>query len=261
MTDVDVVWGRYVAERARTDRDRLIVHYAPLVRFVSGRIASGLPSSVDRSELTSSGMFGLIDAISKFEPGRGYKFETYAMARVRGAIFDELRSSDWVPRSVRSKARAIDAAHRRFEAEHHRRPDDTEAARLAGMSADQYRGALAQVAMAGVGALDEQVSVEGESARLGDLLADGGSTPDDALEEDLSRRLLAGEVNLLPQREKLVLSLYYYEGLTLAEIGRVLGVTESRVCQIHTRAVAHLRSRLAAADRDPPRRLDAGLLA
>jgi RNA polymerase sigma factor FliA len=254
--DIDTVWERYMVRREQRDRDRLIVHYAPLVRFVAGRLAAGLPQSVEQAELVSNGMFGLIDAIAKFDPGRGYKFETYAMSRIRGAILDELRSYDWVPRSVRSKARTIETANRRFEAEHHRAPSEAELAEAAGMTEEQLQTAIGQVSMAGLVALDDSVAGDGEMSSLGELLPDDGATPGEVIEDEDGRQLLASQINELPQRERVVLTLYYYEGLTLAEIGQVLGVTESRICQVHTKAVLHLKSRLAAAEREAP--LDLG---
>ena len=174
-------------------------------------------------------MFGLIDAIDKFDPERGFKFETYAISRIKGAILDELRSIDWVPRSVRAKARALEKAYSKLEGELRRAPTDTE---LAGEV----------LAMGGE---------RGEAVTLGDTIADSGDGPVSRFEVEETRQLLASTINRLPEREKLVLTLYYYEGLTLAEIGGVLGVTESRVCQIHTKAVLHLRSRVVAAERSP----------
>lgn len=255
MTDpadaVEALWGEYTRSRSRSARDKLILQYSPLVKYVAGRVAVGLPQNVEQADLVSYGVFGLIDAIEKFDPERGYKFETYAIARIKGAILDELRSLDWVPRSVRAKARAIERAYAKLEAENHRAPSDGEVAAELGISEDQLQSTLTQISMVGVAALDEMLSGadRGESLTLGDTVADTGDGPVGTYEIEEMRQLLAQAINAMPEREKLVLTLYYYEGLTLAEIGRVLGVTESRVCQIHTKAVLQLRSRLAAYDR------------
>jgi RNA polymerase sigma factor FliA len=253
-SEIDRLWGRYKANGERAVRDELIVHYSPLVKYVAGRVAVGLPQNVEQSDLVSYGIFGLIDAIDKFDPGRGYKFETYAIARIKGAILDELRSIDWVPRSIRAKARAIEKAYSKLEGELHRTPSDEEVARELGMSDDQLQLTLGQISFVGLVALDEMLSVggdRGESITLGDTIADSGEGPVAAYEVEEMRHILAEAINRMPEREKIVLTLYYYEGLTLAEIGQVLGVTESRVCQIHTKAVLQLRSRILAQEREP----------
>ncbi len=246
------MWARYRDTASRSDRDQLIVNYSPLVKYVAGRVAVGLPQSVEHADLVSYGMFGLIDAIEKFDPERGFKFETYAISRIKGAILDELRSIDWVPRSVRAKARALERSYAKLEAEHARPPSDAELADALEMTEDQLQILLAQISFVGMAALDEVLAMggeRGEAITLGDTIADGGDGPVGSFEVEETRQLLATTINRLPEREKLVLTLYYYEGLTLAEIGGVLGVTESRVCQIHTKAVLHLRSRMVAAER------------
>jgi RNA polymerase sigma factor FliA len=249
---VEALWTRYRDSASRSDRDQLIVHYSPLVKYVAGRVAVGLPQNVEHADLVSYGMFGLIDAIEKFDPERGFKFETYAISRIKGAILDELRSIDWVPRSVRAKARALERSYAKLEAEHARPPNDAELAEALDMTEDQLQTLLAQISFVGMAALDEVLAMggeRGEAITLGDTIADGGDGPVGSFEVEETRQLLATTINRLPEREKLVLTLYYYEGLTLAEIGGVLGVTESRVCQIHTKAVLHLRSRMVAAER------------
>lgn len=252
LVEVDRLWAAYKATAARADRDRLILHYSALVKYVASRVAVGLPQNVDQSDLVSYGVFGLIDAIEKFDPARGFKFETYAIARIKGAILDELRAIDWVPRSVRAKARTIERAYQKLEAELHRAPSDAELATELQWSDDDLARTLNQISSSGVAALDEVVSGmdRGDSATLGDTIADGSDSPSAMFESEEMKMILANSIAALPEREKIVLSLYYYETMTLAEIGRVLGVTESRVCQIHTKAVIHLRARLAAADRD-----------
>lgn len=249
---VAALWVRYQSGADRSIRDQLIVQYSPLVKYVAGRVGVGLPQNVEEADLVSYGMFGLIDAIEKFDPERGFKFETYAMARIKGAILDELRSMDWVPRSVRSKARGIERAFARLEADLHRSPTDEELAAELGMEVGELQDVVNQIALTGVAALDEMLAGErGESTSLGDTITtDLVPGPTDVLEEEETRQLLGRSINGMPEREKLVLTLYYYENLTLAEIGGALGVTESRVCQIHTKAVLHLKSRMAAAERE-----------
>jgi RNA polymerase sigma factor for flagellar operon FliA len=251
--DIDRLWADYKQDGRRDLRDQLIVHYSPLVKYVAGRVASGLPQSVDQADLVSYGIFGLIDAIEKFDLDRGFKFETYAIARIKGNILDELRSIDWVPRSVRAKARAIEKAYSKLEGQLHRTPSDVELAKELDLTEDQLQTTLGQISFTGLVALDEMLSSgdRGDSMTLGDTLADGGVGPVAAYEVEEMRQILADAINRLPEREKLVLTLYYYEGLTLAEIGSVLGVTESRVCQIHTKSVIQLRSRMAASEREP----------
>ncbi len=251
--DIEQLWADYKANRDQDTRDKLIVQYSPLVKYVAGRVGVGLPRNVEQADLTSFGVFGLIDAIEKFDPERGYKFETYAIARIKGAILDELRSIDWVPRSVRSKARNLERAMAKLESENHRAPTDKEVAEEMGVTEAQLQTTLSQISFVGVAALDEMLSggERGESVTLGDTVADSGEGPMGVYEVEEMRQILAESINRMPEREKIVLTLYYYEGLTLAEIGRVLGVTESRVCQIHTKAVLQLRSRISATEREP----------
>ena len=236
-------WQRWIDRRDPLARDRLIVHYSPLVKFVAGRVGAGLPNSVDPGDLVSAGVFGLIDAVERFDPERGVKFETFAVPRIRGAVFDGLRSLDWVPRSVRSRAREVENAFQELEGRHGRAPTDEELSTHLKISATEFQKWLAAIASTTVGPLDRAL-VAGAEPRA--LTGDVPDSPSATVEEREVRRLVRGELKRLPEREKLVLSLYYDEGLTLAEIGSVLGVTESRVSQIHTKAVLHLRARLSA---------------
>ena len=241
------LWDTYVAERDADLRDRLILHYAPLVKYVAGRVGSGLPSHVEQADLISYGTFGLIDAITRYEPSREVKFESYAMARIRGAIIDELRNTDWIPRSVRMKARQFQRAVAELETRLQRTPSDEEVAEEMEMDVEDVRKFLGQLSLVNVVALDELlVDDDGGSPRLVDTLQDSTALdPQAVAEHGEARQLLARAVEQLPDREKVVVSLYYFEGLTLADIGRVLGVTESRICQLHTKAVLHLRTKLA----------------
>jgi RNA polymerase sigma factor FliA len=221
------------------------------VKYVASRVATGLPSSVEQSDLVSYGMFGLIDALKKFEPGRGNKFETYAIPRIKGAIIDELRAMDWVPRSVRFKQREIEKALADLEAMLKRQPTERELADRLGVSLAELHEVITQISFVSVLALDETISVgqdRGEQVSLIDTLADRGLDPTQGVESQETRGLLAAAINSLSEREKIVVTLYYFEGLTLNEIGGILGVTESRVCQIHTKAVGLLRNQLTEVD-------------
>jgi len=249
------LWAEYKATGERSVRDQLIVLYSPLVKYVAARVAVGLPQHVDSADLVSYGIIGLIDAIDRFDPVRAVKFETYAIPRIKGAIIDELRAIDWVPRSVRAKARMVEQAFSTLEGTLLRSPTEAEVAAEMGMSEDELQDVLRQISFVGVAALDEVFMVGGERSErttLGDTLPDAGEGPVDRFEDKESKEILARAISQLGDRERTVLSLYYYEGLTLAEIGEILGVTESRVCQIHTKAVLQLRSRLSDRRTDGP---------
>ena len=246
------LWVDYKQSGDRHLRDQLIVLYSPLVKYVAARVAVGLPQHVDGSDLVSYGIIGLIDAIDRYDPVRKVKFETYAIPRIKGAIIDELRAIDWVPRSVRSKARSVEQAYASLEASLLRTPTDSEVAAELGISEKDLQEILRQISFVGVAALDEVLSVggdRGDRATLGDTVPDATDGPSAMFEDKESKEILTQTIKQLGDRERTVLSLYYYEGLTLAEIGEILGVTESRVCQIHTKAVLQLRARLT--DRTP----------
>jgi len=238
-------WDRWQRRRAPASRDHLIVHYSPLVKFVAGRVGAGLPSSVDGGDLVSYGVFGLIDALERFDPTHGVRFETFAAPRIRGAVYDGLRQLDWVPRSVRSKARRIESAIAGFEHDEGRAPADAELAERLGIDVDELAAWLSTVAATTVGPLDRAVAAGAEPVSVD---RDGERTPSAGVEEDELRAAVRAGIGDLSDRERFVLALYYDEGLTLAEIGDVLGVTESRVSQIHTRAVLALRARLRLRD-------------
>ncbi|MDP9397757.1 MAG: RNA polymerase sigma factor WhiG [Actinomycetota bacterium] len=242
------LWADFKAGGSSELRERLILHYSPLVKYVAGRVGVGLPPNIEQADLVSYGIFGLIDAIEKFDLERAIKFETYAISRIRGAIIDELRAIDWIPRSVRHKAREVEKAYAALEAQLHRSPSETEVAAELGVSMADLRAIFSQVSFVNVVALDELLSVGGEKGdklSLVDTLEDTkAEDPVLAFESQETKYLLARSINTLPEREKIVVTLYYYEGLTLAEIGQVLGVTESRICQMHTKAVLQLRAKL-----------------
>jgi len=242
------LWRAYGERRDPGLRDRLVLHYAPLVKYVAGRVGTGLPAHVDIGDLVQSGIFGLVNAIDRFEPERGLKFETYAMQRIRGAILDDLRSQDWVPRSVRSRAREVERALERLEARLQRTATDPEVAAELGLTVADLRDLYAQLQLTSVVALDELVAVGRGGPSLAETLPDDSILDPGAVMDGVeSRRLLAQAVSQLVERDRVVVTLYYFENLTLAEIGKVLGVTESRVCQLHTRAVLRLRTKLMEA--------------
>jgi len=248
--DTLALWHEYRRTKDRTLRDRLILTYAPLVKFVAGRLGASLPAHVDEQDLVSYGLLGLIGAIERFDPDREIKFETYAIARIKGAIIDELRSLDWVPRSVRSRAREIEAAQAKLQHELQRAPTEAELAARLEISEDELQTSLLEIANSSVYALDELWTVSdssGDQVSLLDTISDPrAEDPQESLDSSEIKDRLTEAIASLPEREQLVVALYYYENLTLREIGEVLGVTESRVSQLHTKAVMRLKTGLQA---------------
>jgi RNA polymerase sigma factor for flagellar operon FliA len=242
------LWRRYKSTDDERSRERLVVAYSPLVKYVAGRMSSGLPGHVEESDLISYGLGGLISAIERFDLSREIKFETYAITRIRGAIIDELRNLDWVPRSVRARAREIERINMKLEARLQRAPTDEEMATELGVTVDEFQETLLQISNSTIVALDELWNVQdatGDQVSLLDTLPDREAPdPQQLVDQSELRDRIADAIALLPEREKLVVALYYYENLTLREIGEVLGVTESRVSQLHTKAVLRLRSKL-----------------
>jgi RNA polymerase sigma factor for flagellar operon FliA len=243
------LWRRYKGDGDEKARERLVVAYSPLVKFIAGRMASGLPAHVDEADLISYGLLGLIGAIERFDLEREIKFETFAVARIKGAIIDELRSLDWVPRSVRARARDVEKAHAALEGQLGRTPTDEEMSAKLEMSVAEFQDALLEIANSSVLALDDLwtfADPEGSGGQISvlDTIQDPNAI-DPEIEAHTSelKDRLADAIESLPERERLVIALYYYENLTLREIGEVLGVTESRVSQLHTKAVLALRSR------------------
>jgi RNA polymerase sigma factor for flagellar operon FliA len=243
------LWRRYRSSGDERARERLVVAYSPLVKYVAGRIGSGLPAHVDEADLISYGLIGLIGAVERFEPDREIKFETYAIPRIRGAIIDELRALDWVPRSVRARARQIERANIKLEHRLQRAPTDEEMAAELDIGLEEFQESLVQISNSTIAALDELWTVSdtsGDQVSLLDTLQDPGA-PDPAQVADAAdlKDRVADAIATLPEREKLVIALYYYENLTLREIGEVLGITESRISQLHTKAVLRLRSHMS----------------
>ncbi len=242
------LWRRYKSANDERARERLVVAYSPLVKYVAGRMGSALPAHVEEADLISYGLGGLISAIERFDPGRDIRFETYAIARIRGAIIDELRTLDWVPRSVRARAREFERVNTKLEARLHRAPTDEEMAEELEISVEELQQTLLQISNSTIVALDELWTVSdstGDQVSLLDTIPDNDAEDPQALVERSSfRDRVADAIVALPEREKMVIALYYYENLTLREIGEILGVTESRVSQLHTKAVLRLRSKL-----------------
>lgn len=238
----DDLWTIYSAERTRTLRDRLVVHYAPLVRSTAYRLAAGLPSYVEHADLVQSGVFGLIDAVERFDPGRHVRFESYATQRIRGAILDELRAQDWVPRTVRGRARELERAQERVEGRLLRAATDRELAAELGLPVRELRGLTRQAQLISVEALEES---SGGVSEL--MIDDRAPDPMAVVQAHETLRQLRVAVGQLGERDQAVIRLYYLENRTLAEIGRQLGVTESRVCQLHSRLMGRLRGRLEEA--------------
>ncbi len=241
------LWAAFQETESATVRDKLIENYLYLVRYVAGKMAMSVPPSVEIDDLVSAGVVGLMDAVGKYDPGRDTKFETYAVARIRGAIVDDLRSLDWVPRSVRRKARMVEEAYSRLENELGRAADDEEISKKLNMSVGEFKSIVDEIVSAGLLSLDDFVgSQDGErTTRIIDLVCSKeGGAPSTSLEIDEMREILAEAIMNLPEKERTVVALYYYEDMTLKEIGRTLGVSESRVSQIHTKAMLRLRGRL-----------------
>ena len=249
----DELWLIYRKTQDPKIRDFLIKQYAPLVKYVAGKVAIGMPHNVEFDDLVGFGVFGLLDAIDKFEPAKHVKFKTYAVTRIRGAIFDELRSIDWVPRSVRQKAREVEDVVRTLEARLGRAATDEEIADAMSMSIEDFQSLILRISSTSILSLndvwyssgddDEQISI------VDSIESPTGLNPDTIVEREEIKRVIVEAINELPDKEKKVLILYYYEDLTLKEIGHVLGVTESRISQLHTKAVMRLRAKLTGVKR------------
>jgi len=248
MSGIEELWKEYKGTNSKVAKDKLLVEYASLVKYIVNRIAINLPASVNRDDLISSGILGLIRAVETFEPERGFKFETYAGHKIRGAVLDELRAQDWVPRSVRQKSREIQRAYAKLENELGRMPYDDEVSEAMGISQKEFEDMLSDVAPTTIISLEEAMpdrSTDAKEIRIIDTIEDPGS--DNPLKEmgfNEVKNILKETIANLPEKEKLVIALYHYEELTLKEIGVVLDISESRVSQIHSKAILKLRARL-----------------
>jgi RNA polymerase sigma factor for flagellar operon FliA len=239
-------WVQFKVYKDPESRVNLIDHYSYLVKITSGRLVTSFPGGVDRDDLISAGVIGLIKSVDQYDPSRDVKFETYAIALIRGAILEMLRDEDWVPRSIREKMKAVDRAQTRLEPKLGRAATAAEIAEEAGMAEQDVNDMLFRMGRTNVFSLDDIVGGTGsdgdDSIRFVDMLVDADANIDGEMEGRELRRLLASGVDKLPERERLVVGLYYFEGLTFKEIGKVLGVSESRVYQLHTQAMGRLRS-------------------
>ncbi|MGQ0679042.1 MAG: FliA/WhiG family RNA polymerase sigma factor [Actinomycetota bacterium] len=243
----EALWREFEQTRSLRARDELIVHYAPLVKYVAARVSIGLPPSVDHEDLASAGILGLMEAVSKFEPGRGIKFESYAATRIRGAIIDDLRSQDWVPRSVRARARKVEETLSQLHERLDRTPSDAEVAAEMGVTVRRLRSIYARVSSVMFVSLERLLMVGDQPGGLSlvDTLADAGAEdPATALEEREMKSFLANAIASLPDKERIAITLYYYEGLSLAEISAVVGVSQARVSQMNAKSVLQFRSLL-----------------
>lgn len=242
------LWYKYRKLHDIETRNILIQYFAPVVKFIAGRMAMNMPPNVEFEDLVGYGTLGLIDAIDKFDVTKGIKFKTYANARIRGAILDELRASDWIPRSIRKKARDVEKVIQAIEAKLGRPATDEEIAQALDMSFDEYAELLSQISGTGMLSLDEvwYIGKDDDEITVVDQVEDTEASPPDLnMERDEAKAMLKDLIMKLPERERQVIYLYYYEELTLKEIGEVLNVTESRVSQIHTQCILRLRSKLA----------------
>ncbi|MBE6097055.1 MAG: FliA/WhiG family RNA polymerase sigma factor [Schwartzia sp.] len=237
LSTIDSLWLSYKKEHTKEVRDRLVEQYMNLVNIIAGRLAISLPPHVDRDDLISSGFFGLLDAVERYEPDRKNKFETYASVRIRGAMLDYLRSKDWVPTSVRAKIKKYENTVRELETSLGRNASDEEIADAMGITIDELNKTVSQMNVATIIPLDDYIRAETPN--------DGLESPGANIEKLEMQEILAKAIHRLPEREKQVVSLYYYEELTMKEISLVLHLSEARVCQLHTKAIFRLRGFLA----------------
>lgn len=246
--DINKIWQEYKKTKSQEARDKLILHYAPLVKYVASKVFSGLPQNIELADLISYGIFGLIDAIDKFDFSRGTKFETYAISRIKGAIIDELRALDWVPRSLRHKSREVEKVYLALENRLKRVPTDEELAEALGISLEELHDLFSRLSASSVIALEELLSIGAggeEQISLIDTIEDtAAKDPSLVAEHSEMKKTLLEALTRLPERERTIVALYYYKGLTLREIGEILGITESRVSQLHNKALFRLKARL-----------------
>ena len=239
------LWSEYGKTKTPALREKIIVEYAPLVKVVAGRLSMYLGYNVEYDDLVGYGVFGLIDAIDKFDPTKAVKFETYASLRIRGAILDQIRKMDWIPRTVRQKQRQIDDAIKKIEAEKGEAANDDEVAKELGISGEEYADWQSQMAVTNVISLDEfneNSTDDGVGGR--ETIADAAPGPEEVLEEKELKKTLADALELLTEKERKVILLYYYEELTLKEISNILEVSESRVSQLHMKGLAKMKTKL-----------------
>jgi RNA polymerase sigma factor for flagellar operon FliA len=241
------LWVEYRRTKDQKIRETFVIQYSPLVKFVAGKVAVGMPHNVEFDDLVGFGSIGLLDAIDKYDPDRGVKFKTYAVTRIRGAIFDELRQIDWVPRSVRKKAKELEETVANLESQMGRTATDQEIASSMGLDSEEYSKTIMKISATSIVSLNEVWSGvdENEKNSIGDTIESPISLhPDVMVEKEEIRRVIIDAIKELPEKEKQILVLYWYEDLTLKEIGEVMKVTESRVSQLHSKAMLRLRAKL-----------------
>ncbi len=239
------LWEEYAAAGSPEVREKIILEYAPLVKVVAGRLSMYLGYNVEYEDLVSYGIFGLIDAIDKFDCMKDVKFETYASLRIRGAILDQIRKMDWIPRTIRQKQKRIDAAIKEIETQYGRSATDEEIAKLLGITDEEYLDWQSQMKITNVVSLNEFLEQGSEvSNEAGSTKSAAFDSPEEILERDELKKMLAQALELLTEKERKVIVLYYYEDLTLKEISNILEVSESRISQLHTRALQKMRGRL-----------------
>lgn len=244
MADVNALWLRYKETRDGGARDALVEQYMPLVRMVAGRLSVGLPNQVEVDDLESFGLFGLLEAMERFDPGRGVKFETYASTRVRGAIIDGLRAETWAP-ALRQKARQLDEMENRLENQLGREPSDGEVAEGLGLTVKELHRRRGEVGAALLVSLDDVVPGDEDGLTVGDRLTDQESpNPETQALQEERRAILAEAIETLTEKERLVVTLFYFEGLTAKEVAMVLRLSVARISQLHSKALLRLRGRL-----------------
>ena len=240
-----MLWEEYDKTKSPEVREKIILEYAPLVKMVAGRLSMYLGYNVEYEDLVSYGIFGLIDAIDKFDAMKDVKFETYASLRIRGAILDQIRKMDWIPRTIRQKQKRIDAAIKEIEAKYGRSATDDEVAASLGITNDEYVDWQSQMKVTNVVSLNEFLEqgseIPNDNSYNRNAQFDG---PEEVIERDELKRMLAEALELLTEKERKVIVLYYYEDLTLKEISSILEVSESRISQLHTRALQKMKSRM-----------------
>ncbi len=238
------LWKQYMKSKSPELREKIILEYAYLVKYVAGRLSIYFGNNVDYDDLIGYGIFGLIDAIDKYDINKGVKFETYASLRIRGAILDSIRELDWVPRSLRQKNRQLEKVYAELESELGRAATDEEAAERMGMTLDEFNKFLDSINVSTMISLEEFLEQK-HDAGLEDRYAADDSSPEAFAERSNLRDILADSIDKLPEKERMVITLYYYEELTLKEISAIMKVSESRISQLHTRAIARMRGKLA----------------
>ncbi|MCL2386291.1 MAG: FliA/WhiG family RNA polymerase sigma factor [Defluviitaleaceae bacterium] len=243
MTNLDSLWQAYIADKNPTLKEKLILHYAPLVKYVSGRMLIHIGQHVEHDDLVGYGIFGLIDAIDKFDNAKGVKFETYASFRIRGAIIDHIRRMDWVPRTLRQKNKQMEQVYNQLEDELGRQPTDEELSEKLSMSLEETQDLMRKSSVLSLVSLDDFMEQNYE-ASFTSLVTNRMDSPEEQTERQERKEMLADAIGKLSEKERLVITLYYFEDLTLKEISSIMKVSESRVSQIHTKAITRLQGKL-----------------